>query len=157
MGFVCLCKGSEVCCGLKRCQWCQRCWHSTRPEWLSAADAAQVRRDGVWKTMSARQVVPGDVGGCVASSAPCLSYVCVSVSRLFREVLGLYPLLLRADPLTVAVTMEAGAEGDVIPCDCLVLHGAAVVNEATLTGKAVCVHTMCDYIPAAAQARACRK
>ena len=37
----------------------------------------------------------------------------------------------------ISLSKIAGPDGDVIPCDCLLLHGAAVVNEATLTGESV--------------------
>ena len=37
----------------------------------------------------------------------------------------------------VSITIQEGSGGDVVPCDCLLLTGSAVVNEATLTGESV--------------------
>lgn len=37
----------------------------------------------------------------------------------------------------MSVKLHDGAGGDVIPCDCLILRGTAVVNEATLTGESI--------------------
>ena len=37
----------------------------------------------------------------------------------------------------VSIRMRDESGGDVVPCDCLVLHGSAVMNEASLTGESV--------------------
>lgn len=37
----------------------------------------------------------------------------------------------------VSIRLHEGAGGDVVPCDCLILKGTAVVNEATLTGESI--------------------
>jgi high-affinity K+ transport system ATPase subunit B len=42
----------------------------------------------------------------------------------------------------VIVNKLSSADGDVVPCDCLLLRGSAVVNEATLTGQ----HPLCCVV-----------
>eukprot|EP00053_Salpingoeca_punica_P019510 m.197814 g.197814 ORF g.197814 m.197814 type:complete len:1363 (+) comp17670_c0_seq2:1993-6081(+) len=37
----------------------------------------------------------------------------------------------------VSLSRETGPDSDIIPCDCLLIRGNAVVNEATLTGESV--------------------
>lgn len=46
----------------------------------------------------------------------------------------------------ISVLRGASAGDDVVPCDCVILRGSAVVNEATLTGqfaKTPCLAVTC--------------
>ena len=76
-------------------------------------------RDGKWREISTQELQPGDI-------------ICLNVSK-------------KAKSDEKDKKPQPDGLSDVIPCDCLLLHGSAVVNEASLTGESV--PAMKDQVP----------
>eukprot|EP00940_MAST-03C_sp_MAST-3C-sp2_P002306 g2306.t1 len=87
-----------------------------------------VFRDQCWKELSAEVLQPGDLISVTVKSA--------------------------TEP-TGSAKRESKASRSVVPCDCLILSGSAVVNEATLTGESV--PQMKDALPLEASSRDSRR
>lgn len=83
--------------------------------------AVHVYRSNSWTTISTLDLLPGDI---------------VSLKRKYVKPQP-KPNQKQANGAAQKKPANEPAASDVVPCDCVILRGSAVVNEATLTGESV--------------------
>jgi len=112
----------------------------------------QVYREGKWQRLTTTALLPGDL---ISLTPPAKRATGAKVAAPAGPAAGAgaggEPVVTEPGQPAAPAAGEEGSN-DVVPCDCLILRGSAVVNEASLTGESV--PQMKDQVPADATERA---
>ena len=96
-----------------------------------------VHRDGTWLQESTQNLVPGDLISLKVTRAQTTE---TSKTAVVTAADGAAAAAKANDPAAKMAAARAAAMAgatNVVPCDCVLVCGSAVVNEATLTGESI--------------------
>jgi cation-transporting ATPase 13A1 len=88
----------------------------------SRARPVYALRDGAWVAVGSDALLPGDIVSLTAASGGAASASAAAAA---------------AGTVAAAAAPQPPEEEPLVPCDCLILSGAAVANEASLTGESI--------------------
>eukprot|EP00941_MAST-03F_sp_MAST-3F-sp1_P000457 g457.t1 len=96
----------------------------------------QVYRHGCWRELTTAELLPGDLISVKPKAKPTTKE---KFEKMTKEEQKKHVESVKARQARAAKAGAAGigVHSDVVPCDCVMLDGSAVVNESSLTGESV--------------------